>query len=161
MRMMKSFRKSLLVVATFVCCSLFAARADASDVTSLSDGWQIQSVDQVPESGAIVSTTDFKPDHWYAATVPSTVAGTLVDDHVYPDPFVAMNLKDLSTNAAFKGPWWYRKEFKASPSGNGGQVWLNFGGINYSANIWINGKQVADTNEVVGAYRTYQYNITG
>ena len=158
--MMKSFRKSLLVVATFVCCSLFAARADASDVTSLSDGWQIQSVDQVPESGAIVSTTDFKPERWYAATVPSTVAGTLVDDHVYPDPFVAMNLKDLSTNAAFKGPWWYRKEFKASPSGNGGQVWLNFGGINYRANIWINGKQVADTNEVVGAYRTYRFNIT-
>jgi exo-1,4-beta-D-glucosaminidase len=39
-------------------------------------------------------------------------------------------------------------------------VWLNFDGINYRANIWINGKQVADTNEVVGAYRTYQYNIT-
>ena len=74
-------------------------------------------------------------------------------------PFVAENLKDLSTNNAFKGPWWYRKEFKVSPEGYD-QAWLNFDGINYRANIWINGKQIADTNEIVGAYRTYQFNIT-
>jgi exo-1,4-beta-D-glucosaminidase len=137
----------------------FTAHMDASEKTLLSDGWAIQSADQVAESGAVISTLQFKPDHWYAATVPSTVCGTLVDDKVYPDPFVAENLKDLSTNAAFKGPWWYRKEFKASVGGLG-QVWLNFEGINYRANIWVNGKQLSDTNEIVGAYRTYQFNIT-
>ncbi len=42
----------------------------------------------------------------------------------------------------------------------GGQVWLNFDGINYRANIWLNGKRIADTNEVVGAYRTYRFNVT-
>ncbi len=157
---MSLFKKSPRLVPAVVCGLLFALRADAADKTPLSEGWAIQSVDQVEEAGPIISTTDFKPDHWFSATVPSTVAGTLVDDKVYPDPFMAMNLKDLSTNAAFKGPWWYRKVFKASPSGSGGQVWLNFDGINYRANIWMNGKQVADTNEIVGAYRTYQFNIT-
>src|SRR2546430_12458710 len=29
------------------------------------------------------------------------ISGTLVDDKIYPDPFVAENLKDLSTNNAF------------------------------------------------------------
>src|SRR5262249_39692965 len=53
----------------------------------------------------------------------------------------------------------YRKEFKLQPQ-TGGQAWLNFFGINYRANIWVNGKQIADTNDVVGAYRTYQFNIT-
>ena len=154
---MKLFRIVPVAITAVVCG--FTAHTDASEKTLLSDGWAIQSADQVPESGAVISTLEFKPNHWYAATVPSTVCGTLVDDRVYPDPFVAENLKDLSTNAAFKGPWWYRKEFKASASGLG-QVWLNFEGISYRANIWINGKQISDTNEIVGAYRTYQFNIT-
>jgi hypothetical protein len=102
-------KKLSLVVATVVGCSFFAARATASDITPLSEDWQIQSIGQVPESGMVISTTDFKPEHWYSATVPSTVAGALVDDHIYPDPFNSMNLKDLSTNAAFKGPCWNRK----------------------------------------------------
>ena len=83
----------------------------------------------------------------------------MVDDKVYPDPFFGMNLKDLSTNNAFKGSWWYRKEFKISRPDEG-QVWLNFDGINYRANVWVNGNQIADTNQIVGAYRTYQFNIT-
>jgi exo-1,4-beta-D-glucosaminidase len=149
----------LLILAGIVGVSQFAARADSPNKTLLSDGWAIQSADQVPEPGAVISTTDFKPVNWQAATVPSTVAGTLVDDKIYPDPFTAMNLKNLSTNNAFKGPWWYRREFKVS-AGSEGQVWLNFDGINYRASIWINGKQIADTNDIVGAYRTYQFNIT-
>src|SRR4051812_1027572 len=148
-----------LIFAGIVCVSQLTASADSPNKTVLSDGWAIQSAGEVSESGAIISTTEFKPQNWYAATVPSTVAGTLVDDKVYPDPFVAMNLKDLSTNNAFKGPWWYRKEFTVS-RGEDGQAWLNFDGINYRANIWLNGKKIADTNEVVGAYRTYQFNIT-
>jgi exo-1,4-beta-D-glucosaminidase len=156
---MQRFRTVCLVFAMILGGSRISARADSTAKTLLSEGWEIQSVDQVPESGAVISTLNFKPSHWYPATVPSTTAGTLVDDKVYSDPFMAMNLKDLSTNTAFKGPWWYRKEFKASP-GALGQIWLNFDGINYRANIWVNGKQIADTNEIVGAYRTYQFNIT-
>jgi exo-1,4-beta-D-glucosaminidase len=156
---MNLFKSVLLAVCVLIYDSQYSARAESPNKTVLSDGWEIQSVDQVHESGAVISTTDFKPQKWYPAMVPSTVAGTLVDDSVYLNPLSGMNLKDLSTNAAFKGPWWYRKEFKAS-TGEDGQVWLNFDGINYRANIWVNGKLIADTNEVVGAYRTYQFNIT-
>ena len=39
-------------------------------------------------------------------------------------------------------------------------VWLNFGGINYRANIFLNGKQIADSNQVAGAWRTYEFNVT-
>src|SRR3954466_10980138 len=114
---MKRFRTLCLVFATMIGSFEIIARADSTAKIFLSDGWAIQSADKVPESGTIISTLNFKPDHWYPATAPSTVAGTLVDDNVYPDPFVAENLKDLSTNNAFKGPWWYRKEFKVSLGG--------------------------------------------
>ena len=39
-------------------------------------------------------------------------------------------------------------------------VWLKFDGINYRANIWLNGKQIANSNEVAGAWRTYEFNVT-
>jgi len=39
-------------------------------------------------------------------------------------------------------------------------VWLNFKGINYRANIWLNGKQIATSNDVAGAWRTYEFNVT-
>ena len=157
---MKSLKIKLLVALAIVCCSPLATRAESQDKTLLNDGWTIQSGDLVTEPGDALSRPDFKPEEpWHQATVPSTVVGTLVDDKVYPDPFFGMNLKELSTNNAFKGAWWYRKEFKVSV-GQFGQAWLHFDGINYRANIWLNGKQIADTNQVVGAYRTYQFNIT-
>ena len=42
----------------------------------------------------------------------------------------------------------------------GKTIWLNFGGINYRANIWLNGKQLAKSEDVAGAWRTYEFNIT-
>src|SRR4051812_41287097 len=67
--------------------------------------------------------------------------------------------KAISTNSPFHGAWWYRREFEVTPR-PGGRVRLNFDGINYRANIWLNGKRIADTNEVVGAYRMYEFDVT-
>lgn len=148
-----------LIVSALVGGCAIIARADSPNKLLLTNCWNIQASAKVQESGETISTTSFRPTNWYAATVPSTVAGTLVDDKIYPDPFFGVNLKDLSTNADFKGPWWYRKEFKITARRDA-RVWLNFDGINYRANIWVNGKLIADTNQVVGAYRTYQFNVS-
>jgi len=145
-----------LLASSLICFSQWSARADS---IPLNDGWEIRSADQVSAPGTVISTAAFKPDQWYPAKAPSTVAGTLVEDKVYPDPFFGVNLKELSANKAFQGPWWYRKQFNVD-AGRDGQVWLYFDGINYRANIWLNGKPIADSNDVVGAYRTYRFNIT-
>jgi exo-1,4-beta-D-glucosaminidase len=42
----------------------------------------------------------------------------------------------------------------------GKTVWLNFKGINYRANVWLNGKQIANSNDIAGAWRTYEFNVT-
>ena len=48
-----------------------------------------------------------------------------------------------------------------APAGfKGKSIWLNFRGINYRANIWLNGKQIANSDDVAGAWRTYEFNIT-
>ena len=66
----------------------------------------------------------------------------------------------MQPDSPFIVPWWYRKEFVLPASFKGKTIWLNFGGINYRANIWLNGKLLAKSEDVAGAWRTYEFNIT-
>ena len=152
-----------------------AASAGSANRLDLTDGWAIQSSARIQAGGETVSSLAFKPVDWRRATVPSTVIGNLVDDHVYEDPFFGMNLRSIpgtsypvGTNfsrlpipatSPYKSSWWYRKEFRLEP-GRDGQIWLHFDGINDRANIWLNGKRIADASRVLGAYRTYTFNVT-
>ncbi len=149
--------------------------AEPSSKFKLSSGWTIQSSAKVQANGEVISTKAFVPSGWHRATVPSTVVGNLVENKVYPDPFFGMNLRSMpgmdypigvnfsnrpmSAGSPFKVSWWYRKEFQVTPR-PGGQVWLNFDGINFRANIWLNGKRIADARQVAGAYRMFEFNIT-
>ena len=58
------------------------------------------------------------------------------------------------------GPWWFRKSFALPASYQGKTIWLYFGGINYRANIFLNGKQIGTYDDVAGAWRTYEFDIT-
>src|SRR5206468_11154281 len=60
----------------------------------------------------------------------------------------------------YKRSWWYRKEFELPASTTNQQAWLNFNGINYRANVWVNGTLVASKDDVAGAFRRYEFNIT-
>ena len=96
---------------------------------------------------------------WHDVTVPSTVVAALVKDKTVPDPFFAMNLREfagvtypiggnfsniaMEPESPYAVSWWYRKQFAAPASYSGKTVWLNFKGINYRANIFLNGKQIA------------------
>ena len=109
-------------------------------------------------------------------TVPTTVVAALVKHKVYPDPNFGMNLRSfpgvtypiganfsnipMQPDSPFTIPWWYRKEFVLPAGFKGKSIWLNFHGINYRANIWLNGKQIAKSDDVAGAWRTYEFNIT-
>ncbi len=142
----------------------------------LNDGWTLQSLYKVDAPGELVSTLKFVPRGWYAITVPTTVVAALVKAKHYPDPYFGMNLRQLpgmtypigqtfvslpmAQDSPFLAPWWFRKEFVMPESFRGKTVWLKFDGINYRANIWLNGKQIAKADDVAGAWRTYEFNVT-
>jgi hypothetical protein len=105
--------------------------------------WQMQYADKVSNGGETIAAKGFSPSGWYKATVPGTVLATLVDNHVYPDPDYGGNDRpQVIPDSLARTAIWYRTEFTVPKSYAGRHVWLHFDGINYSAAIWINGKQV-------------------
>ncbi len=126
---------------------------------TLGDLWYLQSSAKVKGTGEQISLPGFKVESWYPAVVPSTVLGTLVENNVYKDIYFGKNLLDVPTEP-FTVSWWYRKEFTV-PQGPGlTRARLEFDGINYRANIWLNGKKVADASTIYGAYRRFAIDIT-
>jgi exo-1,4-beta-D-glucosaminidase len=149
--------------------------ASESSLT-LRDGWSLQSSCKVEKPGEVVSTPKFLPTGWYTVKVPTTVVAALVAHHVYPDPDFGMNLRSypgmtypiganfsnipMQQDSPFMVPWWYRKQFVLPESYRGKTIWLKFGGLNYRANIWLNGKQIGKKEDVAGAWRTWEFNIS-
>src|SRR5579864_642125 len=66
----------------------------------------------------------------------------------------------MTPDSPYAQSWWYRKAFEVPAAYKGKTIWLKFDGINYRANIWLNGKQIANSDDVAGAWRTYELNIT-
>jgi len=143
---------------------------------TLREGWSLQTSAKVEAKGDVISTSKFIPKGWHSATVPTTVVAALVKDKTFPDPLFGMNLRDfpgvnypiganfsnipMAPDSPYTVSWWYRKQFTVPASYKGKTVWLKFDGINYNANIWLNGKQIAKSDDVAGAWRTYEFNVT-
>jgi hypothetical protein len=113
---------------------------------TISDGWQLQDAAKVPEAGEVVASASYKPQSWYAATVPGTVLTSLVNNGVYGEPLYGENNRpDKIPDSLSRTPYWYRTVFKIPKAYTGKHVWLNFDGINFSAQVWVNGRQVGAT----------------
>jgi exo-1,4-beta-D-glucosaminidase len=137
--------------------SLTAADTSNPNWIELADGWRIVSADQVSGEDASVSSPGFDVSHWYAVRhMPATVLQVLEDDGVYKDLYFGMNL--VTPGDLWKKDWWYRTTFTAPP---GREVYsLIFKGINYRADIWVNGQKVADRTQVVGMYNSFEFDVS-
>jgi exo-1,4-beta-D-glucosaminidase len=121
--------------------------------------WQIQSSDKVSAGGEKISTVDFKSSNWYAARVPNSTLGTLVEDGVFKNIYFDRNLEKIP-DSLFTAPWWYRRTFMIDKTGDGQVYRLRFNGISYSADVWLNGKKIASGDTVKGSFRQFVFNIT-
>jgi hypothetical protein len=97
------------------------------------------------------------PD-WYRATVPGTVLTTLVNNNIYPEPTYGENNRPtIIPESLCRTSYWYRTEFNVPADYAGRQIWLNFEGINYIADVWVNGKKVGT---IKGAFIRGIFNVT-
>ena len=118
--------------------------------------WSLQAAPQVTADGAHISTPGFDAKSWYVATTPGTVLTTLVDRGVYADPAYGLNNLTIPEKLAHQD-YWYRSEFNA-PAGYapGQHLFLTFKGINYAAEIWVDGQKVGN---IRGAFVRGQFDI--
>jgi beta-mannosidase len=133
------------------------AGAQAGPVTL--SGWQMQDAAKVDAGPALLSSSAYRPDHWYAATVPGTVLTTLVDNKVYPEPLYGENMRQIPESLN-KTSYWYRAQFdmpRLSRKERDRHTWLHFAGINYSAEIWVNGHQAGTMR---GAFIRGDFDVT-
>lgn len=123
----------------------------------LADGWRLTSADSVSVDGASVSSPSVDVSQWHAVRqMPATVLQALEDDGVYRDLYFGMNL--VTPGDLWKKDWWYRTTFTV-PEGH--EVYsLIFKGINYRAEIWLNGKKIAENNQVVGMYNSFEFDVS-
>jgi len=147
----------------------------------LAENWHMQSSFLARESGTTLTASAFTPRDWYAVDVPTTVLTALVKAGVYPDPYVGKNNMKIpdawepfnktyelsqyshlpSQRNPWKDPYWFWTRFdcptKIAPGQN---VWLCLGAINYRADVWLNGHQVAKAQDLVGMFADWQLSIT-
>lgn len=107
--------------------------------------------------GTALSRPGYDAKSWYPATVPGTVLTTLVDRGVYPDPDYGLNNTAIPESLN-RQDYWYRSEFVAPPGQEGRHQQLIFKGINYAAEIWLNGEKLGDLK---GAFIRGRFDVTG
>ena len=166
-----------ITIFLFLLLSFF--KVDAQRI-KLSENWFVKNSIEVKLPDNIVSTVHHSPDDWYKTSVPTTILSVFVKNGTYPDPHFAMNnflIPDVSDafNAKYdlakysflkgkenpwKDPWWFRTEIVMPETFKNKQIWLNFQGINYRADVWVNGHLVADSKQTVGMFQRFKFNIT-
>lgn len=125
----------------------------------LTEDWMLISGDAVHDMAAL-HQVDWSSSDAFATAVPSTVFGALVDAGKMGDPFWGTNLEDYDTEP-YQKPWIYRTVFALDASIPSEHVELIFEGINFRGNVWLNGELVSDSDEFVGPYRMYRFDVSG
>ncbi len=169
----------LLIGLNILSCSRHEQKNESFKKYFLKE-WTLKSSTQVDVDDNIISSDKFNDDNWIKVQVPTTVLHALVKAKIYPDPHFDLNnfkIPDAcdSLNESlglgkfshlknypnpFKKPYWFRTKFIIPSTNKNKRIWLNFDGINYRADVWVNGKQIADSGSMVGMFRRFKYDIT-
>jgi len=146
----------LLGLQTLIACTPAPDRITDNSIV-LQRNWQLVPDTDLAATPAKISSAGYDTAAWTATSVPSTALAALVREGEIEDPYFARNLETISTEQ-FAGPWWYRTEFTLDAPVTVG-AWLVFEGINYSAEIWLNGQQIGSREDVFGAFRMFEINV--
>lgn len=138
---------------------LSAQNKSLSYEIDISHNWLLYSSEKLNVPIVQIIKPDFKPQKFYITDIPKTVLAALIENDVYKNIYFDKNLEKVPKKQ-FNVPWWYKKVFNVEKKSHWKNFRLKFNGINYKANIWLNGKQVADTNKVEGAYGIFEFDIT-
>jgi hypothetical protein len=135
-----------------------AAASETGGRLDLAGGqWRVERESIVRADGAAISRPGFPDRNWLIATVPGTVLTSYLNAGAIPDPNFGDN-QNLISDSFFCADFWYRDEFVAPATLTGGRVWLNFEGINWKADVYLNGEKLG---RIEGAFMRGRFDVTG
>lgn len=136
-----------------------SVKMQVSRVEALTSDWKMQPSDKLNGvDEMLISRNDFDAKSWMETIVPGTVLGSMATTRVIEDPYFGTNMQEVDAEQ-FKQPWWFRTSFKLNTEDLKKNVSLRFNGINYRADLWVNGKKVVGKENFAGAYRMFTFNI--
>ena len=118
--------------------------------------WRVERSSRVAADGAMLSKTGFPDEGWLVATVPGTVLTSYYNAGALPDPNFGDNQLMIS-DSYFYSDFWYRNEFVAPRIAAGRHVWLNFDGINWKAEVFLNGESLG---RIEGGFLRGRFDVT-
>ncbi|HEY2819476.1 MAG TPA: LamG-like jellyroll fold domain-containing protein [Candidatus Acidoferrum sp.] len=133
-----------------------ALEESSANYWTVGGGWMLAAAPDVKADAAEISQPAFSTKTWMPATVPGTVLTTMIDRGVYPDPDYGLNNLAIPESLN-KQDYWYRTEFKAPSLAAGRQLTLTFEGINYAADVYLNGQALG---KVKGAFIRGVFDVT-
>lgn len=116
--------------------------------------WRLQRA--TSETGEALSTAGFADARWMVATVPGTVLTSYVNAGAVQDPNFGQNQLNIS-DSYFYSDYWYRTEFDAPASSGEQRTWLNLDGVNWKADIYLNGSKLG---RIDGGFMRGRFDIT-
>ena len=166
------------------------AQGTATDISTLgTGGWSVQSSAVATQTGAQISAPGFNTSTWLPvsnddAGAPGTEIEALAQNGQCPGDtvlqpvnqstsspnsvFFSNNMQNCygfmssigaDTVAKFSVPWWWRTDFTPTVA-SGQAATLIVNGVIGSANVWLNGTEVATSSQVTGAYTKFSFNVS-
>ena len=130
--------------------------ADGGKYALMGGGWKLQRASEVEASGEAISKMGYDAQNWVVATVPGTVLTSYRNVGAIPNPNYADNIFQVS-ESFFNSDFWYRNEFELPANFAREKVFLNFDGLNWKADIYLNGEKIGRQE---GAFIRGAYDVT-
>ena len=147
--------KILVAIATALSLSVIAQAAEP--VALDGDNWTVAPQAEVSATGEQISTVGFTTEKWVKATVPGTVLEAYVVAGIEKEPTYADNAYQIDQKK-YNRNFWYRTEFMGPANFTSGHTWLEFGGVNKDADIYLNGKNLGSLH---GFVQRGKFDVTG
>jgi exo-1,4-beta-D-glucosaminidase len=150
---------SLLLVASIAFAATITALPSNQTHLTIPD-WKVQSSVKVGNDAAKLSSPGLDASGWYTIGSKATLMSTLLENGVYTDNelFYSTNLENFD-KSPFQVPWFYRTEVELNRV-NCSRWQLQTHGISSRADVYLNGRLIADKKVQAGAYAGMTYDIT-
>ena len=144
---------SLLLICIFCICSTLLA--DSFDLST--NHWKLRNASDVNDAPAAIAQAGYDDRDWIPAQVPGTVLGSYVADGKLSDPWFGDNMDQIPDEMFSGNDFWYRCSFAIPSEAVGKRLWLNFDGVNWKAEVFLNGSTVG---RIDGAFIRGHFDVT-